>query len=334
MRWVGIDEAGYGPNLGPLVMTAVIVEAAPASSPGGLESSTLDPPARFWDDLSATVCRAGPRDGRLWVDDSKAILKGGKGRDRLIATCLAVLEAAGHPPPDRLEALVESLRGDASLDPGELARWAPTNGETSSWLGRDALEQNARYPRRGVLSPPCQSWRISHVRSVIVGPERFNEGLARHRSKAGVHFEAFQNLLRGVWELAADGLPTRVRGDKHGGRHYYGDPLRAAFPEARVANGPEGPELSEYRLEAPGRRMDLRLTPRADAQDGLVALASIVSKTAREAWMDVFNGFWAARVPGLKPTAGYPVDAARFRSAIEPASQALGLEPRLWWRER
>ena len=26
VRWVGIDEAGYGPNLGPLVMTAVIAE--------------------------------------------------------------------------------------------------------------------------------------------------------------------------------------------------------------------------------------------------------------------------------------------------------------------
>ena len=27
MRWVGIDEAGYGPNLGPLVMTAVVAES-------------------------------------------------------------------------------------------------------------------------------------------------------------------------------------------------------------------------------------------------------------------------------------------------------------------
>lgn len=332
MRWVGIDEAGYGPNLGPLVMTAVVVEAAPAF--GELEAPPLDPPSRFWDDLSATVCRAGPRDGRLWVDDSKAILKGGKGRDRLVATCLATLEAAGHPPPGCLEAFIAALCGEATSDPAELSRWAAPNGEDGSWLAREALERNARYPRRGALTPPRDSWRISRVRSEIVGPERFNNGLARHGSKAGVHFEAFQNLLRMVWELAADGRPTRVCGDKHGGRHYYGDPLRAAFPEARVEAELEGPELSEYRLEAPGRRIQLRLTPRADAQDGLVALASIVSKTAREAWMDVFNAFWAVRVPGLKPTAGYPVDAARFRRAIEPASQALGLAPRLWWRER
>ena len=49
--------------------------------------------------------------------------------------------------------------------------------------------------------------------------------------------------------------------------------------------------------------------PRADQCDGLVALASIVSKTVRELWMDVFNEYWRGRIPGLRPTAGYPSDA-------------------------
>ncbi len=71
----------------------------------------------------------------------------------------------------------------------------------------------------------------------------------------------------------------------------------------------------------------MSLSPRADGGNGLVALASIVSKTVREVWMDVFNAYWLVRVPGLKPTAGYPVDAARFRRAIEPTARAAGLDP-------
>ena len=120
MRWVGIDEAGYGPNLGPLVMTAVVAEAGP-NGPGSTESA---PPERFWDDLQATVRRAGRRvDGdRFWVDDSKAILKGGKGREQLTATCLAVLDATGLPLPTTASGLVEILCGDES-ESAELDRW-------------------------------------------------------------------------------------------------------------------------------------------------------------------------------------------------------------------
>ncbi len=331
MRWVGIDEAGYGPNLGPLVMTAVVVEAdSKGDDPAAL---TIDPPSQFWDDLSTTVCRARGRDERFWVDDSKAVLKGGKGRDRLMATCLAALDAAGHRLPDSLTDLVETLCGAASSQ-AELERWLLPGGAGPIWPGSDLTARTVPRLVEKPLAPIGGKWRIAAIHSVVVGPERFNEGLTRHTSKAAVHFEAFQHLLRGIWELASDGRATHVRSDKHGGRHYYLEPLLAAFPETRIDRGKEGPALSEYTIKGPGRVLNLRLTPRADAHDGLVALSSIVSKTVREAWMDVFNAFWASQISGLKPTAGYPVDAARFRRAIEPASQALGVEPRLWWRDK
>ena len=70
MRWVGIDEAGYGPNLGPLVMTAVIAESCNMMD----ESAPVfdASPPDLWRDLASTVDRAGGDPGRLWLDDSKA----------------------------------------------------------------------------------------------------------------------------------------------------------------------------------------------------------------------------------------------------------------------
>jgi hypothetical protein len=153
-------------------------------------------------------------------------------------------------------------------------------------------------------------------------------------SKASVHFTAFRELLWYVWEIAADGRPTEVLGDKHGGRHYYFEHLVDTFPDTWIDRGVEGPSLSRYQLRDRDRRMTVSLSPRADGNNGLVALASIVSKTVREVWMDVFNAYWTVRVQGLEPTAGYPVDAARFREVIEPVALAAGLGIDLWWRRK
>ena len=49
--------------------------------------------------------------------------------------------------------------------------------------------------------------------------------------------------------------------------------------------------------------------------------------------MDGFNAYWCVRgFPGLRPTAGYPVDAWRFRRAIEATASAAGCDPARWWR--
>jgi hypothetical protein len=327
VRWVGIDEAGYGPNLGPMVMTAVVAETIGASCHRARSHSALD----FWGDLAATVDRAGGDPERIWIDDSKVILHAGKGRDRLETACLAAIHAARDELPGCLGDLIEVL-GAGSLADVELNHWVDAGREGPAWpdLANRATLDGLLAQRP--LVPRLAAWRIVAVAAVVVGPARFNCGLAVHGSKASVHFEAFQRLLKLVWDRAADGMATFVTGDKHGGRHYYLPPLSQAFPEAWIDRGPEGPDLSRYTIRDSGRRLELSLMPRADQGHGLVALASIVSKTVRELWMDVFNEYWRERIPGLRPTAGYPLDAVRFRQAIEAVASAYGHDPALWWR--
>jgi hypothetical protein len=316
--WVGIDEAGYGPNLGPLVMTAVC-----AVGPG-------DSPPDVWNDLSRTVDRAGGRADRLWIDDSKRVLACAGGFERLEASVLAALAAvepgaAGSWPRDLSQGL--HALGAGTLGDVELARWlegAPP-----------------RIPRGGNGAAPAHSalagasWRLVAIRSVVLGPERFNARLAELGNKAEVHFDLFRQLLDPLWRTGAERCArARVVADKHGGRHYYLPRLQRAWPEVWIERGLEGPELSRYVFHASHRRLELRLMPRGDSCDGLVALASLASKYLRERWMEVFNAFWRKRLPGLAPTAGYPTDAKRFRDAIEPHCRALGLDESVWWRRR
>jgi len=309
MLWVGIDEAGYGPNLGPLVMTAVIAE--------GPDDRRVD----VWADLTATVCRAGEPGGRLWVDDSKQVYKARKGRDRLDAACLAVIEASGRGRPSTFGALLEAV-GAGTLDHVELSRW----------IDIDPIFEFINYRD---VNPLCGAhWRIVATKAVVVGPSRFNAVLSATGSKAVVHYRAFAGLIEHIWGQTTETVSASVQGDKHGGRHYYWDALVETFSDAWVDRGPEGAELSRYTIRDRSRRLDLSLRPRADAGDGLVALASLVSKAIRERWMDAFNAHWTARIPGLKPTAGYPSDAWRFRLAIEPECQERGLSPSVWWRNK
>ena len=306
--WIGIDEAGYGPNLGPLVMAAVI-----AQSPDDREPD-------LWGDLASTISRARGPSERLWVDDSKQILKGGKGRDRLDQAAFATLQAAGIELPATYSSWLKRV-GAGSLDDAELSPWLGSQDDPPLVLNR---------PMGNPLA--SDRWKIVAVRAVVVGPTQFNADIDATDSKAAAHFRAFARLLRPIWEtLDTNGLAIC---DKHGGRNFYLKPLSEAFPDVWIDRGPEGPALSVYTLCHEGKRLTLKFRPRADAESGLVALASMTAKALRESWMDTFNGFWGSQVPDLKPTAGYPVDAVRFRRQIEATALRLDLSINTWWRSR
>lgn len=314
MLWVGIDEAGYGPNLGPLVMTAVFAEGPPGPRPD------------LWRDFADVVDRAGGDPSRVWIDDSKRVHSASKGPARVEASALWAVGAVSPVPPPAVSSLL-SIVGAGTLDSTEWRRWLPVEHDPP--LPRF----NGSHPPRS-QDPADLRWRLVAIHSVVLGPETFNLGLRSVNSKATVHFSAFATLLERVWSALGSGETACVRGDKHGGRNFYGGPLSAAFPDAWVDRGEEGASASRYSLRMAGRRIDLELRPRADSDDGLVALASLISKYLRESWMADFNAFWCSRLPDLSPTAGYPTDARRWRLAIESLSEELDLPPVLWWREK
>ena len=229
---------------------------------------------------------------------------------------MAAVHAAANAVPRCQRELLEVL-GAGTLDDAELTFWiAPLRSDGS---GPPLASGAALEPlfARSPLVPRRAKWRITAIRSVVVGPARFNQELA-------VQGLEVRRPLRGIRPTAANrvgdlnrGRPTFVRGDKHGGRHYYFQRLSQSFPDVWIDRGLEGPDLSRYTIRDATGGIGAQPDAASRRCDGLVALASIVSKTVRELWMDVFNAYWRARVPGLRPTAGYPTDSLRFRLAIE-----------------
>jgi hypothetical protein len=50
--------------------------------------------------------------------------------------------------------------------------------------------------------------------------------------------------------------------------------------------------------------------------------------------MAAFNAFWLRHQPALRPTAGYPGDARRFKNEIAELQTTLGISDRQLWRNR
>jgi ribonuclease HII len=320
MPWqIGIDEAGYGPNLGPLVMTLVACRV-----PDELHDANL------WDVLKSTVRRADePADHRLIVADSKQVYSPANGWGELEKTALCA-HAGGffdhaptladflqHLASDELPALRREawFIGDTTL-PTEVSP-ADLAGAIDDWKG--ASEE------AGVTWGFCQS--------AIVPAPRFNDLIAEWGSKGAVLGIALTQLMQRCLEKT-NAAPMRFVVDKHGGRNTYSALLQHAFQGGFVWADEEGPQRSIYRVVGLDRAVRIMFMPKADVLHFTVALASMISKYVRELLMREFNRFWQAHVPGLKATAGYPLDAVRYIDAIRPAMLKLGIAERLVWRCR
>lgn len=321
MPWVvGIDEAGYGPNLGPLVQAAVCFRL-PDDDPAG------------WETLKSVVRRAHePADGRLLIDDSKKVYT----RGGLAALERVVLPALGLVPQS-LAAFTEHCRLlELAADLGQEA-WFEPDEQLPVAIDRAEIEPAVGTWLRGMEILQGGSW--SWFAAVVPAP-RFNRTIDVHGSKGAVLAEGLVSLLprlRHAGRIAGHVHPDQslvFHCDKQGGRNYYAALVQQAFPDGWVVAEVESAAESRYRVEQLDRPVTITFRPRADGDSVAVALASMLCKYLREVCMRQFNRFWATHVPGLAPTAGYPVDAKRFYAAIRPAMEKLGLTADQVWRKR
>ncbi len=289
---VGVDEAGYGPLLGPLV---VGLAAFRLTGEGGGTERRL-----------AGV--AGPR-GALPVGDSKRIYRGGLGFSALERSVLAFARCAA-----RCE-VPDAPRETPPWSPGFPPALPVEAGGEAVRAGQERLAEALR--ESGV--------EVRAVMTRTVGVAEFNHGVERLGSKAALLFEAAMEVAA-PW-IEEDG-EVEVRFDRHGGRRRYGPLLAARFPGTPFWVLGESPGVSAYRLVRPGGEITVSFETRADGRYFEVGLASMAAKYVRELHMRAFNAYFSGADPSLRPTAGYVGDARRWLRRSAPVRRRLAVPDR------
>lgn len=328
--YAGIDEAGYGPMLGPLCVGLSVFRLRAWDEAIGAPD--------MWTMLRAVVCRdaASARDGkRIAVNDSKKLKgPGGPGEPRSLGhlerAVLCALACAGARIGSDAD-LLDALHADLGASPwyaGEPFAM-PFNADGAS-IAIQANTLAAALDRAGV---ECLALRVGALHEGA-----FNDLCDRHNSKAAANFSLVARALRRVWtDWAARpaGAATggaRIVVDRQGGRTSYARVLAAAFEDASVVTLEETARVSRYLIEGVGptgepRAMTVQFLPEAEQRHFPVALASMAAKLVREVAMLRFNRHWVERKPGLAPTAGYVADARRWlrdaHDAISPREREL-----------
>lgn len=366
---IGTDEAGYGPNLGPLTIAATVWRVD-----GPLKPRTKEDPFRRF----ARKAVDEP-DERPLIDDSKAIYgRGGllpleRAVLAMLAPDVAMKPSFAEPAPSpsvgsgsvgagsALSARSEETSFAASValaeEPAMSLRrfWRSVvrQGDVDAWeeifwlrefadalpialpkaaegQGETGADANVRR-RKTRRKPICPSIAFQFARATAVFPEAFNRGVADAGNKASLLTRTTLALVAEIVEALPPGACVFWAADRHGGRKWYRDPLQAAFPDSLIMTVDESPSLSRYRWFRDGAPVECEFRVEGDSYVP-TALASMSAKYLRELCMAAWNAHWLARRPELRPTAGYPGDARRFFDEIRDLLLDDGICDRSVWR--
>ncbi|MEA2707500.1 MAG: hypothetical protein QOF78_101 [Phycisphaerales bacterium] len=327
MILAGIDEAGYGPLLGPLVVGCCAFELVDA------DHLDDDLPC-VWRRLKKHISKNRTKQAKkLHINDSKVVYAYDSGLKELERAVLALLATCTH----ELGGLEDFFNHTAQhvLDDLRQYPWyQPFDGE------RFPLEQDflsIRLFANALRSEMDQSGtRCCYLGARVVTERRLNDLISATHNKGSALFSTSAIHLDHLLKKFGDkGLVIFC--DRQGGRSHYGALLRLMFEDWSLEIIREEESRAEYRLLQKGGRgkiVRILFCEKAEAQCLPVAVASMLSKYIREALMVRFNAFWKQHLPTVTPTAGYYQDGSRFLADINEKRLELGITDELLIRAR
>lgn len=317
----GIDEAGYGPVLGPLVVSAAAFEV-----PDELSDISL------WELLSAAVSKKpSRRKSRIAIADSKKLLNRNKANplEHLERGVLGML-ACRADVPDSLR----SLLGIVAPDVAAKMKSYPWYAVDDLPLPKDATVIDVQLIGNALkVAMEAASVRFVGIRSECVLVGEYNRHVTATDNKSTALFDVAARLLMRLWSKFPR-RRIRIYVDRQGGRTYYLPQLQRVFGGCQFKIVEESDKLSAYRISDSSHLAEIVFFTKGEEKQLPVALASMASKYLRELFMSRFNSFWADRVSSLAPTAGYYTDGNRFYEQIGPVVGEMKLDTSLIYRCR
>ncbi|MGI9517339.1 MAG: hypothetical protein ACR2NP_09850 [Pirellulaceae bacterium] len=318
---IGTDEAGYGPNLGPLVI-------------GGTLWQVPDSQIDLYDALADVIARPEDidrDDDRIPVGDSKSLYQRSAGIRNLERSALTLISAT-HEPPEHLLDLFAQIANTTQPQLAAQHTYCWDQVDVPLACNPDDFLENADKIRAQFSREPtcCHS-----IAAEVVFPDDFNRGLEDCGNKASLLTSKTCSVIRQL----LDSLPEdqdksiTVLCDKHGGRGCYAGILQEEMTDSFIRVMHESREESCYRWTDDQGDFEMRFIARGERYLP-IALASVVAKYLRELSMEAWNRFWQEHLPELVPTAGYPQDARRFKQDIGGLQAKLQVEDRVIWRAK
>ncbi|MCP5065276.1 MAG: hypothetical protein GY946_01810 [bacterium] len=309
---IGVDEAGYGPLLGPLCIGASAFRLRGPALAGRRLPAAPDlrrPLAGLIVPPGEARRGAGPLP--VPVGDSKHVMRrfGLEGLARGVGALSAALDRA--PPAD----LSDMLFRYSDRLPDDFAR--------RPWYGH--LEDAAlpRYPWTGPLDERFTTRGVEPVdlRVLPVDAGELNEAFEDVGNKARV-LGLFSAAIVTQLLDRHDDRDVVVVMDRHGSRRNYTEYLSTWFPFGSVEWIDTTASEVRYRVEFGGRTIHFHFVTKGDERYLAIGWASMVAKLTRELFMTCLNGWFHERKPELKPTAGYVQDGRRFLDDVADLIQS------------